>query len=251
MFINRRMKYLTIMPCHIICILCIMIINNQILNIIASSSSSSTISNNNNNNNNHNRIQFDSNIQCTNFLGDIAYGGACYSTNDNSFTKSLKESDTDFEDPEIKEWHFHVYWFQHNKEQKDAALRIRSELIDIVRRKEFIVVLNGIDDSILPQLNTSNVPLVNNDPIGPHPVGSYEVWTPKESIAEALSFFMLRRGELSILLHPLTVHTIQDHTGRSMWLGKSFNLDYTVLCENCDEDHPQYPELKLGYSAGR
>lgn len=188
-------------------------------------------------------------VKCANSLGDHFEGGECFATNLNSLSTSIAANDTNFKDPEIKEWHFHVYWFQNNRNQKEAALRIRNELIEHVRTKDFIVVLDGVNNSILPKLNTSNVPPINNGPRGPHPIGSYEVWTPKESMAKALSYFMRRRGGLSILLHPLTMHTIQDHTGRAMWLGKSFNLDLSVLCEDCNEDKSQYPELGLGYSA--
>ena len=68
-----------------------------------------------------------------------------------------------------------------------------------------------------------------------------------------MSFFMRRRGELSILLHPLTDHPIQDHTGRAMWMGTPYKIDLTCLSEYSPgpdgEDAPQYPELELGYSA--
>ena len=185
---------------------------------------------------------------CTNAMGDVRSGGTCYETT-HSMTHVLEASDTSFPGPEIKEWHFHVYWFQHRKESRDAAMRIRSELLEAVRSKKFIVVFPGIDNTILPRVNTSNIPVVNDEPKGPHPVGSFEVWTPKESIAEAMSFFMLRRGDLSILFHPLTPNPVEDHTGRVMWLGPPFRLDLTVLCEHCPEDSPQYKELKLGYSA--
>ena len=77
------------------------------------------------------------NIQCSNYLGDVAHGGTCYATNKNSVTNVLEENDTTFEDPEIKEWHFHVYWFQNNKDQKNSALRIRNELIELVRQKKW------------------------------------------------------------------------------------------------------------------
>eukprot|EP00944_MAST-04C_sp_MAST-4C-sp1_P011782 g11782.t1 len=187
------------------------------------------------------------NVKCTNSFGDHFEGGECFATNLNSLSNGIAKN-ASIEDPEIKEWHFHVYWFQNNRNQKEAALRIRSELIEHVRKKDFIVVLDGVGTEILPKLK-SNVPPINNGPRGPHPIGSYEVWTPKESIAKALSYFMRRRGGLSILLHPLTMHTVQDHTGRAMWLGKSFNLDLSVLCEDCPEDKLQYPELGLGYSA--
>ena len=53
-------------------------------------------------------------------------------------------------------------------------------------------------------LINKEIPPMNMRPIGPHPIGSYEVWAPKEYFAHAMSFFMLNRDELSILVHPLT-----------------------------------------------
>ena len=98
-------------------------------------------------------------------------------------------------------------------------------------------------------LNVSAIYPINMHPIGPHPVGSYEVWCPREYLAEVMDFFMRRRGELTILIHPLSRHDIQDHFNRNMWLGSPIAIDGTVLVE--DYGHPpfQYPELKLGYSA--
>lgn len=145
------------------------------------------------------KVSHNNNIQrkCNNYLGDVAHGGACYSTNKNSVANILKENDTNFEDPEIKEWHFHVYWFQNNEDQKKSALRIRDELIEMVRQQKIVVVLNGITNEILPKVNVSNIPLFNEEPIGPHPVGSYEVWCPKEYLA--VSFHLLLHESFSSL----------------------------------------------------
>ena len=40
-----------------------------------------------------------------------------------------------------------------------------------------------------------------------------------------MSYMMLHRGENSILFHPLTQHSVEDHTGRTMFLGPAFNID--------------------------
>jgi aromatic ring-cleaving dioxygenase len=72
------------------------------------------------------------------------------------------------------------------------------------------------------------------------------VWVPIEYVGKALSYFMLYRNELTILIHPLTSHSVEDHSGRAIFLGPVFPIDLTVL-EGADD--PQYPELGLGYSA--
>jgi len=166
-----------------------------------------------------------------------------------SFTKPISKDDVLFADPEIKEYHFHVYWFQTNQNDFKAAMKLRDLLIEAVKRKEFVVIFNGITNEIIPKVNVKAIPKINTHPIGPHPCGSFEVWTPKEYFSEAMSFFMRNRGELSILLHPLSMHEIEDHSGRAMWLGPSYRLDYTVLAEELQHVPLEYPELGLGYSA--
>merc|ERR1711990_658801 len=154
----------------------------------------------------------------------------------------------------IKEYHFHVYWFQTNMEQTRQAVRLRSMIIDNVKAGNFTAVCNGVVKATNPrltQLDEENVPDFNVGPRGPHPCGSFEVWTPKEFLPQLMSFFMLNRGDLSILLHPLGgalgISSHEGHTTHAMWLGPSFRIDLSILPKTAG-DPPQYPGLKLGYS---
>uniref|UniRef100_A0A0W0FZS4 Dopa-dioxygenase n=1 Tax=Moniliophthora roreri TaxID=221103 RepID=A0A0W0FZS4_MONRR len=90
---------------------------------------------------------------------------------------------------EIKEWHFHIYFYQKNAEEHHAALELRDAVLRLRRDGAFVAV-----------------PLfrVNTDPIGPHPVGSYEIWVPAETFSSVFSYLCMNRGNLSILVHPLT-----------------------------------------------
>jgi len=152
----------------------------------------------------------------------------------------------------IKEFHFHVYWFQHNRAQTLQAVRLRQMIIENVKARNFTAVCNGVTAAILPGLDEENVPDFNKEPKGPHPCGSYEVWTPKEYLPQLMSFFMLNRGELSVLLHPLGgplgMSSYEGHTDHVMWLGPSFRIDLSILSKSAG-DPPQYPGLGLGYSA--
>ena len=181
---------------------------------------------------------------------DSPTGGARYFTT-HALTEPLDDlahTYAAFPDRRIKEWHFHVYFFQERADSVAAALRMQSRIVRAVAQGELIVVCDGITADILPALNESEVPPVNTGPVGPHPAGSFETWVPAEHLAAALSLFMLYREELSILIHPLTAHTIEDHTGRAMWLGSPWPIDRTVLSSS-GGDPPQYRELGLGYSA--
>ena len=117
-----------------------------------------------------------------------------------------------------------------------------------VKAGNMTVVCTGITSDILPGLDDSKVPKFNTEPIGPHPVGSFEVWVPREFLPNMLTLMMYKRGSLSVLIHPLGHTEIRDHTSDAMWLGPSFPLDLTPL-DTSGGDDPQYPELGLGYSA--
>jgi len=154
---------------------------------------------------------------------------------------------------EIKEYHFHVYFFQRSKAQTRQALKLRDMIIDNVKAKNFTAVCAGITKDILPGLNEEHVRKFNTEPVGPHPIGSYEVWTPKEYLAHLTSFFLLNRGDLSILLHPIGGpigrSSYEDHDeDHVMWLGPSFRMDLDFLSKTAREPS-QYPELRLGYNA--
>ncbi|KAG0221867.1 hypothetical protein BGW41_006464 [Actinomortierella wolfii] len=137
-------------------------------------------------------------------------------------------------DNEIKEFHFHVYWFQNNAASLASAVKLRERIQCLVDEGFFRVVplKNGI----------------NMTPVGPHPIGSYEVWVPREDFARAYSWFVLNRGPHSVLIHPLTRDVVADHSTRAAWLGTPVPLDLSGLSP-LDHITSQYPELKLGYAA--
>ncbi|CAE7144846.1 unnamed protein product [Rhizoctonia solani] len=82
-----------------------------------------------------------------------------------------------------------IYFLQRNAAQHAAALALRDAVLNLRYNGAFVAV-----------------PLhrVNSAPIGPHPVGSYEIWVPSESFASVYSYLCQHRGDLSILIHPLT-----------------------------------------------
>ncbi|KII89409.1 hypothetical protein PLICRDRAFT_110062 [Plicaturopsis crispa FD-325 SS-3] len=134
---------------------------------------------------------------------------------------------------EVKEWHFHIYFHQRNADEHHAALELRDAVLRLRRDGAFVAV-----------------PLfrVNTEPMGPHPVGSYEIWVPSESFASVFSYLAQHRGSLSILVHPLTREAV-NHEFRNAWIGPSFPLDLSTLPLQ-ERDIPlQYPSLKLGYSS--
>ncbi|KAF8232551.1 hypothetical protein L208DRAFT_1423093 [Tricholoma matsutake] len=123
---------------------------------------------------------------------------------------------------EIKEWHFHIYFHQRNASEHHAALELRDAVLRLRRDGAFVAV-----------------PLfrVNTEPIGPHPVGSYEIWVPSETFAAVFSYLCMNSGQLS------------DHETRNAWIGPPFPLDLDALPLRSEDLPLQYPSLKLGYSS--
>lgn len=69
----------------------------------------------------------------------------------------------------------------------------------------------------------------HDGPIGPHTKGNCEVRFPVEQLGAVVAWLMLRRGELSVLIHPLTGDVLADHATYPMWLGEQVPLDLEVL----------------------
>ncbi|KAL7952186.1 DOPA-like domain-containing protein [Trichoderma compactum] len=132
-----------------------------------------------------------------------------------------------------REWHFHIYFLLQSPIETAAALALRDAVLRLRRDGAFVAV-----------------PLhrVNKEPIGPHPAGSYEIWVPDTSFSEVFFYLATNRGNLSILVHPLTTQQRRDHESRNAWLGTPWPIYLDGLPRKSDDVPLQYPELRLGWS---
>ncbi len=48
------------------------------------------------------------------------------------------------DDEEIKEYHFHIYFYQHNPKSKDLAMALRTEFFRFVSEKLYVVALDKV-----------------------------------------------------------------------------------------------------------
>ncbi|KFH66909.1 hypothetical protein MVEG_07434 [Podila verticillata NRRL 6337] len=139
---------------------------------------------------------------------------------------------------EVKEYHFHLYFFQNNVKSRESAVAIRNKLNELIDQGYVTIVPQAVPGG------------VHTGPIGPHVIGSFEVWCPIESFARTFSWFTLNRGKHSVLVHPLTKGQLLDHTTRAIWMGQSLPLDFEIFKQDVLDHYPlEYPEYKLGYSA--
>jgi aromatic ring-cleaving dioxygenase len=69
----------------------------------------------------------------------------------------------------------------------------------------------------------------HDNPVGPHPISMYQVAFPVAEFSRLVPWLMLNRGELVILVHPLTDDEYEDHAHHALWLGEKLPLKLEVL----------------------
>ncbi|MCH7487931.1 MAG: DOPA 4,5-dioxygenase family protein [Proteobacteria bacterium] len=107
--------------------------------------------------------------------------------------------------PAIKAFHAHVYYHGATKEK---AARLYSAV-----EETFDVLMGHWHDN----------------PIGPHPMGSYQITFTPGKFGDLVPWLAFNRDGLSILIHPDTGDDIPDHTDRALWLGQKLDLDIGAL----------------------
>ncbi|HEY4042387.1 MAG TPA: DOPA 4,5-dioxygenase family protein [Rhodopila sp.] len=74
---------------------------------------------------------------------------------------------------------------------------------------------------------------------GPHPVPQIQIIFRKELFGQVVSWLMLNREGLDILVHPLSDDEYDDHTAYALWLGTPVPLKIETL------PHGPYPKELL------
>jgi aromatic ring-cleaving dioxygenase len=105
----------------------------------------------------------------------------------------------------IEGFHAHIYY---SAQTKPDAARLR-ETLD----RDFAVTLGRWHDR----------------PVGPHSAPMYQVAFAREEFASLVPWLMLNRGELSVLVHPLTGDDYADHANFAIWLGSPLALNLEIL----------------------
>lgn len=106
----------------------------------------------------------------------------------------------------IRSYHAHVYFG--SPEEREQALELRTWLSE-----RFPARLGRVHEV----------------PVGPHSTPMYQVAFAKERFGSLVSWLMLNRRELSVLVHPNTGRARDDHLRHAIWLGKELALRAHVL----------------------
>jgi aromatic ring-cleaving dioxygenase len=78
----------------------------------------------------------------------------------------------------------------------------------------------------------------HDQPVGPHPSSMYQVAFEVAEFARVVPFLMLNRGELDILVHPLTGNDYLDHSSFAVWMGTRLPLRLETLSGAPDAKNP-------------
>ncbi|KAK3698792.1 hypothetical protein LTR37_016796 [Vermiconidia calcicola] len=106
----------------------------------------------------------------------------------------------------------HIYFLQTNEYETKFANQLHERI-----RREF------------PELRIYKV---WDKPIGPHPIGMFEVnlFTPQQ-FGAFVPWLVINRGPLSALIHPNTDEELRDHSQRATWMGQPLPLQLGMLRE--------------------
>ena len=69
----------------------------------------------------------------------------------------------------------------------------------------------------------------HNKPIGPHPMGSYQIAFAADRFAEIVPWLALNRRGLTVFIHPETGDDVTDHSDYAIWLGTQRDVELSVL----------------------
>src|SRR5229473_1171632 len=68
-----------------------------------------------------------------------------------------------------------------------------------------------------------------DEPRGPHPISNVLVVFKPDQFAHVVPWLMLNRDGLDVLVHPLTLDAVEDHSSYAIWLGNPIELKLHTL----------------------
>jgi aromatic ring-cleaving dioxygenase len=107
----------------------------------------------------------------------------------------------------IDSWHAHVYF---DGSSRDAAWALRHTIeLELAGRIE--------------------MGRFHEQPLGPHPMWSYQLAFAAAQFAHVVSWLALNHGALDVFVHPNTGDPLRDHRDCALWLGRSHALKLEAL----------------------
>jgi len=108
----------------------------------------------------------------------------------------------------ITDYHAHIYFAEGDNAARDGSIALREHIIDS---------FDGIEG------------MTREVAGGPHPTPMVQVNFPIVRFDDVVPWLMLNRGELSVLVHPVTGHDVADHGDHALWLGEPLPINFDAL----------------------
>ena len=110
----------------------------------------------------------------------------------------------------ITGYHAHVYY---DAESKATAAEVRA----------------GVEARFDMRPGVIRMGRWHDNPVGPHPMGSYQIAFAPELFSEIVPWLALNRQGLTVFIHPETGDDVTDHSDYAIWLGEQRQVDLSVL----------------------
>jgi DOPA 4,5-dioxygenase len=107
----------------------------------------------------------------------------------------------------IREYHAHVYF--------DPGSRVRAAELRTKVEQRFTVRIGPLRDG----------------PAGPHFSAQYSIAFDAEQFSALVPFLMMNRMGLTLLMHPLSGRSRDDHTLNAIWAGEVLPVNFAFLRE--------------------
>jgi len=107
----------------------------------------------------------------------------------------------------ITGYHAHVYY---DAADKDRAADVRS----------------GVEKKFGDRITMGRW---RDEPVGPHPRGSYQIAFAPGLFAEIVPWLAFNRRDLVVFVHPETGNDLLDHRDRALWLGAGEALNLAMF----------------------
>ena len=102
----------------------------------------------------------------------------------------------------------HIYFEAGDGPARDAAIELRSQLVERFAAREGTT---------------------REDAGGPHPMPELQAEFACDRFSDVVPWLMLNRGDLRVLVHPITGDAAADHGEHALWLGEPVALNFEAL----------------------
>ena len=107
--------------------------------------------------------------------------------------------------PDVHGYHIHVYY---DENALPAARTLHRALAD-----RFPIQVGALLDA----------------PVGPHPISQFAAIFTNDRFQSVVTWLMMNRQGLNILIHPLTDDMVDDHSVYAIWLGEPVALKLDTM----------------------